>query len=175
VVDEAYIDFGGVSALSLIDTYPILLVIQTFSKSRSLAGIRVGFALGHAKLIEGMERVKNSFNSYPVDQMAEASAIAAMKDTAYFEETVAKVIATREWASEQLTALGYEVLPSKTNFLFARPSRQDAEFVFKALRERNIVIRYFQQPRIDGYVRITVGTDAEMQALVDVLREIDAL
>jgi len=175
VVDEAYIDFGGVSAASLVDTYPNLLVIQTLSKSRSLAGIRVGFALGHAKLIEGMERVKNSFNSYPVDRMAEASAIAAMNDTAYFNETVAKVIATREWASEQLKALGYDVLPSKTNFLFARPSRQEAEFVFKALREKNIVIRYFQRPRIDGYVRITVGTDAEMQALVDALREIDVV
>jgi len=175
VVDEAYIDFGGVSAASLVDIYPNLLVIQTLSKSRSLAGIRVGFALGHAELIEGMERVKNSFNSYPVDRMAEASAIAAMNDTPYFDETVAKVIATREWASEQLKALAYDVLPSKTNFLFARPSRQTAEFVFKALREKNIVIRYFQRPRIDGYVRITVGTDAEMQALIDALREIDVL
>jgi len=175
VVDEAYIDFGGQSAVSLVDTYPNLLVIQTMSKSRSLAGIRVGFALGHADLIEGMERVKNSFNSYPIDRMAEASAIAAMNDTPYFNETVAKVIATREWASEQLEALGYDVLPSKTNFLFARPSRQTAEFVFKTLREKNIVIRYFQRPRIDGYVRITVGTDAEMQALVNALREIDVL
>ncbi len=175
VVDEAYIDFGGRSAASLVDSYPNLLVIQTMSKSRSLAGIRVGFALGHAELIEGMERVKNSFNSYPVDRMAEASAIAAMNDTPYFEETVAKVIATREWASEQLEALGYDVLPSKTNFLFARPSRQTAEFVFKTLREKNIVIRYFQRPRIDGYVRITIGTDAEMQALVNALREIDVL
>lgn len=172
IVDEAYIDFGGESASTLLDRYPNLLVIQTLSKSRSLAGIRVGFALGSAALIEGMERVKNSFNSYPVDRLAEAAAVAAVEDRAYFEECRAKVIATREWTTLQLQGLGYEVLPSMTNFLFVRPLNGAAESIFKGLRERKFLIRYFQQPRIDGYLRITIGTDDEMRALVEALLEL---
>ncbi len=174
IVDEAYIDFGGESAIALLDRYPNLLVVQTLSKSRSLAGIRVGFALGSAGLIEGMERVKNSFNSYPVDRMAEAAAIASVEDNDYFEACRAKVIATREWTAEKLRELGFEVLPSMTNFLFVKPAGVDAADIFKGLRERKFLVRYFQKPRIDGYLRITIGTDEEMQALLEALNDLNA-
>ncbi len=173
IVDEAYIDFGGDSASTLIDRYPNLLVIQTLSKSRSLAGIRLGFAMGDARLIEGLERVKNSFNSYPVDRMAEAAAVAAIEDHEYFQSCCAKVVATREWTIKEMRALGYEVLPSKTNFVFAKPGAVPADKVFQALRERKILIRYFEQARIDGYIRITIGTDDEMKALIDALSDIE--
>jgi len=175
VVDEAYIDFGGpgpISAIALIDRHPNLLVVQTLSKSRSLAGLRVGFAVGHANLIEALERVKNSFNSYPLDRLAIAGATAAIEDRAYFEATCQAVIASREQLVNDMTALGFNVLPSAANFIFARHPEQDAGDLAAALRARSIIVRHFRQPRIEQYLRITIGSDAQCAALVDALREI---
>jgi len=172
VVDEAYIDFGGESAIALVDKYPNLLVIQTFSKSRSLAGIRVGFAIGHADLIEGLERVKNSFNSYPMDKLATYGAIAAVEDEAYFEETRQKIISSRDWLVTELQQLNFEVLPSKANFVFARHKQKQAPELAQALREQAIIVRHFSQARIDQFLRITIGTDSECAALVNALKEI---
>ncbi|MFT5259117.1 MAG: histidinol-phosphate aminotransferase [Saprospiraceae bacterium] len=171
VVDEAYIDFGGDSAIALIDKYPNLLVTQTLSKSRSLAGLRVGFAVGDKSLIEGLERVKNSFNSYPLDKVALAGSVAAIEDEAAFEQSTAKIIKTREWAAKQLTSLGFEVLPSGANFLLAKPQFMGAEQLYFGLKERGILVRYFSQDRINEYVRITVGTDEEMRTLMDQLEQ----
>lgn len=172
VVDEAYIDFGGESATALVDRYPNLLVIQTFSKSRSLAGLRVGFAVGDAALIEALERVKNSFNSYPLDRFALNGAVAAIEDRAYFTETCQRVIATREQLATQLAALGFEVLPSAANFLFVRHPGRDAAALAARLRERSIIVRHFRQPRIEQYLRITIGTDAQAQQLCEALAAI---
>ena len=172
VVDEAYVDFGGKSAISLVDRHDNLLVIHTLSKSRSLAGLRVGYAVGHPDLIEALERVKNSFNSYPLDRLAIAGAVAAIDDQAYFDQTCAAVVATRDALTADLAGLGFEVLPSAANFIFARHPAHDAGELAKALRERNIIVRHFRQPRIDQFLRITVGTDAECQALTDALRAI---
>lgn len=172
IVDEAYIDFGGESAIQLVDRYPNLLVVQTFSKSRSLAGLRVGFAVGNAELIEALDRVKNSFNSYPVDRVAEAAAIAAMKDTDYFERCCQTIIDNREWTAEQLSTLGFDVLPSQANFIFAKPNRIQAAELFARLREKNVLVRYFDKPRINQFLRITIGTEQEMQILVDAVKDI---
>ena len=172
LVDEAYIDFGGETAAVLVDRYPNLLVVQTLSKSRSLAGLRVGFALGHKDLIEGLDRVKNSFNSYPVDRVAEMAAVAALKDKAYFEACCQKIINTRERVAVELIQLGFDVLPSKANFLMAKPAGIDAELLFAQLREQKILVRYFNKPRIGDYLRITVGTDEEMQLLLIAIKEI---
>jgi len=172
VVDEAYVDFGGESAIKLVDRYDNLLVVHTLSKSRSLAGLRVGFAVGHPALIEGLERVKNSFNSYPLDRLAIVGAVAAMEDTAYFEQCCRAVIATRDTLSSDLTGLGFEVLPSAANFIFVRHPQRDAGELAKALRDRSIIVRHFKLPRIEQFLRITVGTDAECQALVSALRDI---
>ena len=172
VVDEAYVDFGGESAIKLVDRYDNLLVVHTLSKSRSLAGLRVGFAVGHPALIEGLERVKNSFNSYPLDRLAIVGAVAAMEDTGYFEQCCQAVIATRDTLSSDLTGLGFEVLPSAANFIFARHPQRDAGELAKALRHQSIIVRHFKLPRIEQFLRITVGTDAECQALVSALREI---
>lgn len=172
LVDEAYVDFGGDSAIPLVDRYPNLLVVHTFSKSRSLAGLRVGFAIGHADLIAGLERVKNSFNSYPLDRLAIAGAVASVEDEAYFQKSCRKVIASREALSTQMTELGFDVLPSAANFIFARhPSRDGAELA-AALRQRAIIVRHFKAARIDQFLRITVGTDEQCAALVTALREI---
>lgn len=171
-VDEAYIDFGGESVVPLVDRYPNLLVIQTLSKSRSLAGLRIGFAIGHPALVEALERVKNSFNSYPLDRLAITGAVAAMEDEAYFEKTRAAIIRTREKLVSDLRALGFEVLPSAANFLFARHPHRDAEELSRQLRERSIIVRHFRQPRIDQYLRITVGTDEQCSTLVTALGEI---
>ncbi len=171
VVDEAYVDFGGESAIKLVDRYDNLLVVHTLSKSRSLAGLRVGFAVGHPALIEGLERVKNSFNSYPLDRLAIVGAVAAMEDTAYFEQCCQAVIATRDTLSSNLAGLGFEVLPSAANFIFVRHPQCDAGELAKALRDRSIIVRHFKLPRIEQFLRITVGTDAECQALVSALRE----
>ena len=139
LVDEAYIDFGGESAVSLVRRYPNILVVQTLSKSRSLAGLRLGFALAHPDLIEGLNRVKNSFNSYPIDRLAGAGAIAAFADEAYFQDTLQRIIKTREWSTRELVRLGFEVLPSKTNFLFARhPKQQGADLQRKLKKRRDI-------------------------------------
>jgi histidinol-phosphate aminotransferase len=172
VVDEAYIDFGGETAIPLTAKYPNLLVVQTFSKSRSLAGLRVGFAVGHPDLINALERVKNSFNSYPLGRMAIAGAAAAMRDKAYFEATCQQIIATRETTVQKLTELGFTVLPSAANFVFARPPKGNAEEIYLALKQRGVLVRYFNKPRINEYLRITIGTDEEMAAFLQVLSEL---
>jgi histidinol-phosphate aminotransferase len=174
VVDEAYVDFGGETAIPLVNRYPNLLVVQTLSKSRSLAGLRVGFAVGDAALIEGLERIKNSFNSYPLDRFALAGAVAAMEDRAYFEQTRKAIIHTRNDLTQRLTELGFQVLPSTANFIFARHPQYDAATIQQKLRESAILVRHFRQPRIEQFLRITIGTDVECSALVvalgDVLR-----
>lgn len=172
VVDEAYVDFGGESAIALVNQYPNLLVIQTLSKSRSLAGLRVGFAVGDAALIEALERVKNSFNSYPLDRFAIAGAVAAMEDRDYFNQTCQAIIHSREQLTEAMQAMGFEVVPSAANFLFARHPGHDAAALAQALRAQSIIVRHFRLPRIDQYLRITVGTDAECAALVSALKGI---
>lgn len=175
VIDEAYVDFGGETAIQLIDQFPNLLVIQTFSKARSLAGLRVGFAVGHPTLIEALERVKNSFNSYPLGRLAIAGAVAAFADRDYFEQTRQAVIASREEVTQQLKTLGFEVLPSAANFVFARHPQREAAELATALRERRIIVRHFKLPRIDQFLRITIGNQEECQALVAALQEILAL
>jgi len=172
VVDEAYIDFGGVSAIPLVARYPNLLVVQTLSKSRSLAGLRVGFAIGHPALIEALDRVKNSFNSYPLDRLAITGAVASFEDEEYFQQTCQAVIASRETVSEALSGLGFEVLPSAANFVFARHPKHDAATLAAALRERAIIVRHFRQARIEQYLRISIGTDAECAALIAALKEL---
>lgn len=172
LVDEAYVDFGGESAIQLIARHPNLLVVQTLSKSRSLAGLRVGFAAGHADLIQALDRVKNSFNAYPLDLLAQTGAIAAFEDRAYFEQTRQAVIATRERLAGELQGLGFEVLPSSANFVFARHPQQDATRLAAKLRERSIIVRHFKLPRIDQFLRISVGTEAQCAVLVAALKEI---
>ncbi|MCP3749842.1 histidinol-phosphate transaminase [Pseudomonas sp. SBB6] len=169
VVDEAYIDFGGQTAISLVDRYDNLLVTQTLSKSRSLAGLRVGLAVGHPDLIEALERIKNSFNSYPLDRMAIVGAAAAFADRAYFDETCRKVIDSREWLVKELSARGFEVLPSAANFIFARHPQQDAAEIAARLREQGVIVRHFKQARIAQFLRITIGTPEQNQALLDAL------
>lgn len=170
LVDEAYIDFGGETAISLVNRYPNLLVSQTLSKSRSLAGLRVGIAVGHPDLIEALERIKNSFNSYPLDRMAIAGAAAAFEDRAYFEQTCQQVIASREAVVAGLTALGFEVLPSKANFVFARHPGKDAAGLAAGLREQGVIVRHFKQARIAQFLRITIGTPEQNQALLEALK-----
>ncbi|MGK0375228.1 MAG: histidinol-phosphate aminotransferase [Arenicella sp.] len=172
VVDEAYVDFANDSAVRLIENYDNLLVTQTLSKSRSLAGLRVGVALGHAALIEGLERIKNSFHPYTLDALAIAGATAAFADHEYLEETCAKVAATRERTTTGLSSLGFEVLPSSANFVFAKHSKHNAETLFLALRKRDIIVRYFDKPRIKEFLRISIGTDDEMNSLLAALSEI---
>lgn len=171
VVDEAYVDFGAESATALIDQYPNLLVTQTFSKSRSLAGLRIGCAFGHADLIEALERVKNSFNSYPLDMLAQAVAVASLEDENYFRSRLDQVIATREWTNQQLQTLGFEVLPSHTNFVFASHPNVSGAELMAYLRENKILVRHFTKPRIENHLRITIGTDDEMQALINCLQQ----
>lgn len=169
VVDEAYIDFGGQSAIALVDRYPNLLVTQTLSKSRSLAGLRVGLAVGHPDLIEALERIKNSFNSYPLDRMAIAGAAVAFEDRPYFEHTCRKVIDSREWVVSELAKRGFEVLPSAANFVFARHPDKDAAGIAAGLREKGVIVRHFKQARIAQFLRITIGTPEQNQALLDAL------
>lgn len=165
VVDEAYIDFGGESALPLIEKYDNLLVVQTFSKSRSLAGMRLGFAMGNEKLIRYINDVKYSFNSYTLNQTALVLGVQAIRDREYFEETCAKVIATREWTKCELKKLGFSFGDSMSNFIFATHERVPAKEIFEALREHNIFVRYFSKPRISNYLRISIGTQQEMERL----------
>jgi histidinol-phosphate aminotransferase len=172
VVDEAYVDFGCPTAVPLLDRHPNLLVVQTLSKARSLAGLRLGFALGHPDLIEALVRVKDSFNSYPVDRLAEAGAMAAMADREHYETTRRAIMASRERLAAALSGLGFQVLPSMANFLFARHPGREALALAAALRERAIIVRHFRQARIDQFLRITVGTDAQCEALVAALEEI---
>jgi histidinol-phosphate aminotransferase len=176
VIDEAYVDFGTESAVSLINRYPNLLVTHTLSKARSLAGLRVGYALGNSALIEALIRVKDSFNSYPIDRFASAGAIAAIEDTAYFDKTRQQVIATREELVISLRKLGFEILPSGANFIFAQHPKHDGAKLTAQLREKNIIVRHFKAPtRIAPYMRITIGTDAQSQLLVSALKQIIAL
>jgi len=171
LVDEAYVDFGGESAVALVNRHPNLLVVQTFSKSRSLAGLRVGFAIGHADLIDALNRVKNSFNSYPLGRLAIAGATAAIEDREWFERTRQAVMRTRATLTRDMEALGFEVLPSAANFVFARHPRHDAAKSALALRQRGIIVRHFRLPRIEQFLRITVGTDEQCATLVKALRE----
>ncbi len=173
VIDEAYVDFGGVSAVPLVPRYPNLLVTHTLSKSCSLAGLRVGYAIGHPDLIEALNRVKDSFNSYPLDRFAQAGGVAAMEDQAYIEGTWRKVIESRERLVADLEKLDFDVVPSTANFVFAHHPRRAGRDLAAQLRERGIVVRNFQKPaRIAPYLRITVGTDAQCDALVGALHEI---
>ncbi len=172
VIDEAYVDFGGETAIGLVDQYPNLLVVQTLSKSRSLAGLRVGCAIGNAKLIEALERVKNSFNSYPLDRLAIVGAVAAVEDRGYFEQTCRTIVSSREALSTGLKQLGFEVLPSKANFIFARHPKADASRLAQSLREKAILVRHFPYDRIDQFLRISVGTDEECAALIVALKDI---
>ena len=175
VIDEAYVDFGGESAVALVNRYPQLLVTHTLSKARSLAGLRVGYAVGHADLIEALHRVKDSFNSYPIDRFASAGAIAAMQDKDYFEQTRRKVMATRERLVSDLQQMGFEVLPSGANFIFARHKNRDGAELTAKLRERSIIVRHFKNAaRIAPFMRITIGTDEQCKLLVMALREIIA-
>ncbi|MGO2278057.1 MULTISPECIES: histidinol-phosphate transaminase [unclassified Psychrobacter] len=183
VIDEAYIDFAQidesdvdapVSAVSLINECDNVIVTQTFSKSRSLAGLRVGMAFGNASLIEALTRMKNSFNSYPLDKLAQAGATASVLDTEYFEQTRQQVIDLRTSLTSELTALGYNVLPSHANFVFARPKDGDASTVASALREQGIIVRHFNKPRIAEYLRITIGTAEQNERLIDALKALQA-
>lgn len=170
VIDEAYVDFGAESAVSLINRYENLVVCQTTSKSRSLAGLRVGFAIAQSHLIAALEAVKNSFNSYPIDRFAIAAAVASFEDQAYFEEQCQKVITSREKLVRDLTELGFNVLPSKANFIFATHSQHDAGQLAQKLREQGIIVRYFNKPRINQFLRITVGTNEQNARLVQTLK-----
>ena len=172
LVDEAYVDFGGESALPLIDRHPNLLVVQTLSKSRSLAGLRVGFACGQAPLIEALVRVKDSFNSYPLDRLATAGAVAALEDEDWFKTTRDTIVDTREGLGLQLEDLGFEVLPSQANFVFARHPQRDAAELAALLRERAVLVRHFRQPRIAQYLRISIGTREQCSTLVRALQAI---
>lgn len=165
IVDEAYVDFGACSARKLIEKYDNLLVVQTFSKSRSLAGLRIGYAFGQEKLIRYLNDAKYSFNSYTMNRPSLEIGTAALEDEAYFRETVAKIVATRERAKERLRELGFSFADSKSNFIFATHPECPAKELFEALREQHIFVRYFSKPRIDNYLRITVGTDEQMDAL----------
>jgi histidinol phosphate aminotransferase apoenzyme (EC 2.6.1.9) len=166
VIDEAYVDFGGKSMIQFIDKYPNLLVIQTLSKSRALAGLRVGFAFGHKDLIEGLNRIKNSINSYTINRLSQAGAKAAFEDEAYFKNIRLKVIATREKVVPCLKELGFKVLESEANFLFVSHDSIPAKEIFDELRNRGILVRYFNKAKIDNYLRISIGTDEEMEVLI---------
>ena len=172
IVDEAYVDFGAESAAGLIPRYDNLLVVQTFSKSRSLAGMRIGFAMGCAKLIRYLNDVKYSFNSYTMNRTAIAAGVAAVEDEAYFKKTVAEIIRLREAAEKRFALLGFRFVPSRTNFLFVTHPEMPAGEIFTALKSRGIFVRYFNKPRIDDYLRVTIGTEAEMERLFTALGEI---
>ncbi len=170
LVDEAYVDFGGESAIELVNVYPNLVVTQTFSKSRSLAGLRIGYAVAQPHLIDGLNRVKNSFNSYPMDMLAIAAGVASLKDGDYFNEMCNKIIATRECTRERLEKLGFKILPSATNFLFAEHRFIEGGELMGYLRTKGVLVRHFSRPEIANFLRITIGTDAEMDALIDALK-----
>ncbi len=172
VIDEAYVDFGAESTVPLVTTHPNLLVVHTLSKSRALAGLRVGYAIGDAALIEALNRVKDSFNSYPLGRPAQAGAIAAVKDDAWFQEARAYVIAGRDHLRKELTNLGFEVLPSAANFVFARHPKHDGKALATQLRERAIIVRHFDAPRISDYLRITVGSREQIDKLLAALKEL---
>lgn len=171
IVDEAYIDFGGESVLPLLEKYENLLVVQTFSKSRAMAGSRIGFAVGNEKLISYLNDAKFSFNSYTMDSLTIQIGAASVKDSVYFKETVDKVIRTREWTEKELTKLGFTFQDSMSNFIFAKHNEKKAEDIFNYLKSKDIFVRYFKKPRIDNYLRISIGTDKEMETLIQELTE----
>ena len=171
IVDEAYVDFGAQSALPLIEKYDNLLVVQTFSKSRSMAGMRIGFAMGNEVLIKYLNDVKYSFNSYTMNRAAIETGVAAVEDKAYFEETVGKIVTTRAWTAAELKKLGFSFNESQANFIFATHESVPAKEIYQALREAHIYVRYFAKPRIDNHLRITIGTQEEMEKFVGFLRE----
>lgn len=175
IVDEAYVDFGGVSALPLIEKYDNVLVVQTFSKSRSMAGMRIGYAMGDAQLIKYLNDVKYSFNSYTMNYPTLKLGVAALQDEAYFQETKNKIMETRAWAAKELRELGFIFEDSKSNFLFVSHKSVPAEKIFMELRQHHIYVRYFKKPRIDNYLRISIGTPEEMQKLITTLKEGDIL
>jgi len=172
VIDEAYVDFGGETAIPLVAAHPNLLVVQTMSKSRALAGLRVGYAIGDAGLIEALTRVKDSFNSYPLGRPAQAGAIASLEDEAWFQQSRARVIEGRERLTSGLVQLGFEVLPSAANFVFARHPAHQGAALAADLRQRAVIVRHFAAPRIADYLRITVGTDGQTERLLSALSEI---
>ncbi len=171
VIDEAYVDFGGESVARYIRDFPNLLVIQTFSKARSLAGLRIGFAMGNKELIEGLNRIKNSFNSYTLDRVALAAAREAILDRSYFEEMKKKVINTREWVIGRLRMAGCTVMDSRANFIFMSHPKVAAGELFQKLRERGVLVRYFNQPRIDNFLRVSIGTEEEMKKFCEMVEE----
>jgi histidinol-phosphate aminotransferase len=172
IIDEAYVDYGAESAVTLIPEFPNLLVVQTFSKSRGLAGLRLGYALGQENLVEALQRVKNSFNSYPVDSLTSALALASIADEDYFQQCRSQVIASRERLRTELQQLGFEVFPSSSNFVFVRHANTAAETLYNELKSAGILVRYFKQARIDNCLRISVGSDPECDALIGALKDI---
>ena len=169
IVDEAYVDFGGESCVPLIDRYENLLVVQTFSKSRQLAGARLGLAMGNAKLIADLNRVKFSLNPYNINRLTLKAGQAALEDTAYFEKTRAAVIETREWTKQQLARRGFAVTDSRSNFLFAASDQKEGGALYRALKEKGILVRHFDAPRISNWLRITIGTPEQMQSFLNTL------
>ncbi len=172
IIDEAYVDFGGDTAIDLVKCYPNLLVVQTLSKSRSLAGIRIGFAIGHPDLIDGLTRVKDSFNSYPMDKLAIAAGVAAFEDDAYFQQTRQQIITSRQGLIAELGRLGFEVVPSTANFIFVKHPKFNASDIAASLRKQGIIVRHFNAQRINQHLRITVGTETENTQLITVLRNV---
>ena len=172
VVDEAYVDFGAHSAVALLDICPNLVVVRTLSKSRSLAGMRIGYALGSHDLIDGVNCVKNSFNSYPLDRLAQAAGEAAVQDTAYFEETRGKIMATRTWVTHRLREMGFQVHDSSSNFLFIAHPDHSGRVLQQGLRDRGVLVRRFERPRIQDHLRVSIGTDEEMEAMCRAMEEI---
>ncbi len=170
IVDEAYVDFGGETALPLLKEYENLLIVRTFSKSRSLAGLRIGYAMGNRELIQALNDVKYSFNSYTMNYPTIVMGTASIRDEAYFKETTAKVVATREWFEKELAALGFTFQKSSANFVFASHNRIPAKEIFEAAKKEKIYVRYFDKPRIDNYLRISIGTDEEMKTFVEFLK-----
>ena len=169
IVDEAYVVFGAESAIGLVNQYENLLVVRTFSKSHSLAGLRAAYAAGHPDLIGGLNRIKDSFNSYPLDMLAQAGAAAALADHHYYDTVIQKVIWTRETTAENFSRIGFRVLPSKTNFLFVSHPEKDAGYLLDVLRSEGIVVRHFNSERIKNYLRISIGTEPEMQKMIRIL------
>ncbi len=172
IVDEAYVDFGGESAVSLIDKYDNLLVVRTFSKSRSMAGIRIGYAMGNEKLIQYLNDVKYSFNSYTMNMPSIELGVMSIEDEGYFRESIAKVISTRERFIKEIEKLGFTCLPSKANFVFATHERLKAKYIFEEAKKNKIYVRHFNKPRIENYLRITIGTDEQMDIFIDFLKNL---
>lgn len=172
IIDEAYIDFSGKTALHLAESYDNVLIVQTFSKSRSLAGMRIGYAMGNAELIKAMDDVRFSFNSYPMTRLSVAIGRAAIEDSGYYKKMAQKIIATREWTKKELARLGFSFCDSETNFIFATHNSVEACYIFKKLKEKHIFVRHFNSPRIDNYLRISIGTQDEMKYFISELEKI---